>query len=350
MYFGIFGFLRTKDRKDTATMFYGHLTLNERGKIEILLEKEYSLREIADAIGRNVSTISRELRRNRTPRGYNDVRAQAKYMERRRECRPAKRVSYQKLWKHILDKIPEGWTPETIAGRLPMDYPDDPGMRICHETIYRSIYTNSRLHFLIQYLPQSRPKRRMRGQGKTGRAIANPGRVDINERPAIIEQRTRYGDLEGDLIVGAKQSGYIMTLVCRTSRLLIARKCEKKEAALVADTIIDSLQDMPSSWVNTLTFDNGTEFFAHQKMAQALNADIYFAHPYSSWERGTNENTNGLIRRYLPKGTCFKNLTQKQLDHIVEQINNRPRKCLGYQTPYEIFQKQRYEHSVALSA
>jgi len=349
VYFGIFGFLTTKDRKDTATMFYGHLTLNERGKIEILLE-DHSLREIAKKLGRNVSTISRELRRNRTPRGYSDIRAQAKYVVRRKECRPAQKLSYQKLWKHILDKIPEGWTPETIAGRLPLDYPDDPSMRICHETIYRCIYTNSRLHFLIQYLPQSRPKRRMRGQGKTGRAIANPGRVDISERPGIIEERIRYGDLEGDLIVGAKQSGYIMTLVCRTSRLLIARKCEKKEAELVADAIIDSLQDMPTSWVTTLTFDNGTEFFAHQRMAAALNADIYFAQPYSSWQRGTNENTNGLIRRYLPKGTSFKSLTQKQLDIIVEQINNRPRKCLGYQTSNEIFLKQRYEHRVALSA
>ena len=330
-------------------MFYGHLTLNERGKIEILLG-DHSLREIAKKLGRNVSTISRELRRNRTPRGYNDLRAQAKYVERRKECRPEKKMSYQRLWKYILDKIPEGWTPETIAGRLPMDYPDDPGMRICHETIYRSIYTNSQLPFLIQYLPQSRPKRRMRGQGKTGRAITNPGRVDISERPGIIEERTRYGDFEDDLIVGAKQSGYIMTLVCRTSRLLIARKCEKKEAELVADAIIDSLQDMPISGVNTLTFDNGTEFFSHQRMAQELNADIYFAQPYSSWQRGTNENTNGLVRRYLPKGTRFSNLTQKQLDIIVEQINNRPGKCLGYQTPYEIFLKQRNEHRVALSA
>jgi transposase, IS30 family len=182
----------------------------------------------------------------------------------------------------------------------------------------------------------------LRGQGKTGCVITNPGRVEISERPAIIKDRIRYGYLEGDLIVGAKQSGYIMTLVCRTSRILIVRKCKKKEAQLVADTIIDSLQDIPTSWVNTLTFDNGTEFFAHQRMAHELKADIYFSQPYRSWQRGTNENINGLIRRHIPKGTSFKHLTQKQLDEIVDQINNRPRKCLGYQTPYEIFQKQRY--------
>jgi len=331
-------------------MSYTHLTLVERETIEELLQEEKSLRCIAREIGRNPSTISRELQRNSTSRGYKDHRAQAQYVERRKECRPAKKLSYQRLWRYILDKIPDGWTPETIAGRLPMDFPDDVSMRICHETIYRSIYTNSQLHFLIHYLPQSRSKRRRRGQGKTGRACSNPGRVDISQRPDIVEERIRYGDLEGDLIVGAGQSGYIMTLVCRTSRLLIARKCAQKKAELVADSIIDSLQEMPVSWVNTLTFDNGTEFFAHQKMAYALNADVYFAQPYSSWQRGTNENTNGLIRRYLPKGTNFKHLTQKQLDDIVEQLNNRPRKCLGYKTPNEIFQKQRHEHRVALSA
>ena len=331
-------------------MSYTHLSLDERETIEELLQEQRSLRCIAREIGRNPSTVSRELQRNCTPRGYKDHRAQAKYVERRKECRPVKKLRYQKLWKHILDKIPDGWTPEAIAGRLPIDFPGDMSMRICHETIYRSIYTNSRLHHLIKYLPQSRSKRRKRGQGKTSRASSNPGRVDINERPAIVEDRIRYGDLEGDLIVGAKQSGYIMTLVCRTSRLLIARKCDKKDAELVADTLIDSLQDMPTSWVRTLTFDNGTEFFSHQKMASALNADVYFAQPYSSWQRGTNENTNGLIRRYLPKSTSFKNLTQKQLDYIVEQLNNRPRKCLGYQTPNEIFQKQRHDHRVVLSA
>jgi len=331
-------------------MSYTHLTLDERETIEELLQKERSLRCIARVIGRNPSTVSRELQRNCTPRGYKDHRAQAQYVERRKGCRPVKKLRYQRLWRYILDKIPDGWTPEAIAGRLAMDFPDDPFMRISHETIYRSIYTNSRLHFLIQYLPQSRSKRRKRGQGKTGRAPGNPGRVDISQRPNIVEERIRYGDLEGDLIVGAGQSGYIMTLVCRTSRLLIARHCEKKEAELVADSIIESLQDMPVSWVRTLTFDNGTEFFAHQKMTCALNADVYFATPYSSWQRGTNENTNGLIRRYLPKGTSFKHLTQKQLDGIVEQLNNRPRKCLGYRTPNEIFQKQRHEQRVALSA
>ena len=331
-------------------MSYIHLTLDERETLEYLLQGEKSLRGIAQEMGRSPSTISRELRRNCTPRGYKDHRAHRLYEQRRKACQPCKKLSYEKLWKHILDKIPDGWTPETIAGRLPMDYPDDPAMRICHETIYHSIYTNAKLHHLIQYLPQSRPKRRKRGQEKTGRAPSNPDGTGIDQRPAIVEERIRFGDFEGDLIVGAGQSGYIMTLVCRTSRLLIAKKCTKKEAELVADCIIDSLLDMPESWVNTLTFDNGTEFFAHKKMATALNADVYFAQPYSPWQRGTNENTNGLIRRYLPKGTSFKHLTQKHLDIIVEQINNRPRKCLGYKTPNEIFQKQRHDHSVALAA
>lgn len=331
-------------------MFYAHLTVKDRAKISILLEEKKSLSRIAEILGVHRSTISRELKRNRTARGYDEDRAQAQYDQRREACQPSRKLECVTMRRYVIDKLVDGWTAEEIAGRLPLEHPDDPTMRICHETIYQSIYRDKRLHFLIQYLPQSRRKRRKRGQGKSKRSPRIKDQTNISLRPAIIEERTRFGDLEGDLIVGAGQSGYIITNVCRTSRLLIAQKSETKEASPIADSMIESLLDLPQSWVRTITLDNGTEFAQHKKIAQELNVDVYFCDPYSSWQRGTNENTNGLIRRYLPKGTSFTKLTQETLDYIVEQINNRPRKCLGYRTPNEIFQKQRHDHRVALAA
>lgn len=327
-----------------------HITPDERVIISTLIKENRSHAYIAQRIACDRTTIWREIKRNTTARGYDKNRAQAKYEQRREACQPSRKLECLTMRRYVVDKLVDGWTPEEIAGRLPLEYPDDPTMRICHETIYQSIYRDKRLHFLIEYLPQSRRKRRKRGQGKFKRGPSIKDQINISQRPAIIEERTRFGDLEGDLIVGAGQSGYIITNVCRTSRLLIAHKSETKEAKPIADSMIESLLDLPQSWVRTITLDNGTEFAQHQKIAKELNADVYFCDPYSSWQRGTNENTNGLIRRYLPKGTSFKKLTQKQLDHIVEQINNRPRKCLSYQTPNEIFQKQRHEHLVALSA
>ncbi len=331
-------------------MSYTHLTPIERGKIQALHEDTKSVSTIADILGRHKSCISRELRRNNTNKGYDAERAQHQYEQRRIPCRPTKRLDYQPLWKYMIDKITNGWTPEQVAGRLPIDFPDNLQMRISYEAIYQSIYTEPRLHFLIEHLAQARPKRRKRGQGKSCRGPAIPNRVGIEQRPEIVSERKRFGDWEGDLVLGAKQEGAILTLVDRTGRNLVARKVQTKQADEVAQAVIDALQHMPISWVKTITFDNGTEFTHHADMAKMLPADIYFADPYSSYQRGTNENTNGLIRRYLPKGTCFKNLTQHQLDLIVEEINNRPRKCLGYRTPNEVFLQQREKHRVALCA
>jgi IS30 family transposase len=331
-------------------MSYIHLTPTERGQIQALHQENRSLGYIADSLGRNKSTISRELKRNTTRRGYDAQRAQGHYHQRRKSCRPAKRLDHQPLWKYLIEKIEEGWTPEEVAGRLPIDYPDDSKMRISHEAIYQAIYSDKRLHFLIQSLAQSRPKRRKRGQGKSRRGPTIPNRVGIEERPQVIEERSRYGDWEGDTVVGAHQYGYLVSLVERRSRLLQSRVVQTKQADEVAQAIIDTLEELPTSWVRSITFDNGTEFTRHEDMARILPVDIFFAAPYASYQRGTNENTNGLIRRYLPKGTSFRDLAQKQLDLIVEEINNRPRKTLGYRTPNEVFQEQRQNHRVALEA
>jgi IS30 family transposase len=221
-------------------------------------------------------------------------------------------------------------------------------MRISHEALYQAIYGDPRLHFLIKHLAQARPKRRKRGQGKSRRGPTIPNRVGIEKRPHVVEERSRFGDWEGDTVVGAGQDAHVVTLVDRKSRRLEARKVKTKQADEVAKAVVDALEDMPVSWVRTITFDNGTEFTRHEDIAKALEADIYFAAPYASYQRGTNENTNGLLRRYLPKGTGFKNLTAQKLQQIVEELNNRPRKCLGYRTPNEVFQRQRLEHRVAL--
>jgi transposase, IS30 family len=322
-------------------MSYVHLTPTERGHVQALLKEGKSKRYIADSLGRHRSTIGREVKRNVTRTGYDGEKAHRRYRQCRTACRPEKKLNHPALWNYVLDKIPTGWTPEEIAGRLPVDYPEDLHMRISHEALYQNIYGDERLHCLIEHLPQSRPKRRKRGQGKTRRGPAIPNRTGIEQRPKEVDDRSRYGDWEGDTIVGANQQGFVATLVERKSLRLTARKTRTKQADEVAQAVVDALSDLPASWLKTLTFDNGTEFAQHEQMAQSLPLRIYFAMPYSSYQRGTNENTNGLLRRYLPKGTDFRELTQDRLDQIVQELNDRPRKKLGYLTPNEVFQQQR---------
>lgn len=328
-----------------------HLTLVERVKIQTYREQEMSPTRIALNLGRSVTTIRRELERNRTARGYDAEQAQRRYAQRRQPCRPANKLDYEPLRAYVIEKIrDEEWTPEQVAGRLPVDCPDDPRMRVSHEAIYQAIYAQDSLRFLIAFLPQARPKRRKRGQGKTRRGPSIPNRVGIDQRPKEADTRTTHGHWEGDTVIGKNNDGFIVTLVERTSRLLYAVKTQTKQACEVAQAVIETLLDRPASWLKTLTFDNGTEFAHHQRISQALPLNVYFADPYASYQRGTNENTNGLIRRYLPKGRTFADLTQRQLDSIVDQINNRPRKCLGYRTPNEVFQQVRLQRLLALGS
>ena len=331
-------------------MSYCHLTPEERGQIQALFYEGKTNCYIAKKLCRSATTVWRELNRNSFRGRYEAQRAQKLYKNRRKDCRPSKKLSHPALWRYVIEKIPEENTPKLIACRLRLDYPDDPQMHISHETLYREIYTDKRLHFLIEYLPQSRPKRRKRGQGKSRRGPCIPNRVGIEKRPEIVQQRARFGDWEADTIVGANKKGYIVSLVERKSRLLVSRKVSSKKADVVAKAIVEALEKMPASWVKTITFDNGTEFALHEKIAKELCVNTYFATPYSAWQRGTNENTNGLIRRYLPKGTDFSKLTQAQLEIITQELNNRPRKVLEYRTANEVFQKQRNERIIALSS
>ena len=327
-------------------MSYTHLTSFERSKIQVWLEQGNSRRAIAHKLGRNVSTISRELRRNQGKSGtYQAEQAQKRYHCAREECVKKQRLEYIPLWDVLFKNIPLGMTPEQIAGRLPLEYPDDPRMRISHETIYRALYTDERLKPLIQYLPQARAKRRKKGMEKSSRGPTIPNRVSIEKRPTEVNERTRCGDWEGDTVLGKNHRGAIVTLVERKTLFLAARRLDAKTAEFTAQGTIDALIDLPAKNVKTITFDNGTEFTNHQTIARELNVNTYFAHPYCSNERARNENTNGLLRRFLPKGTSFENLEQNQLDYLVYLLNNRPRKTLGYRTPNELFFNTR---SVAL--
>jgi transposase, IS30 family len=330
-------------------MSYTHFSAYERGQIQAFLHEGKGVNAIGCAMKRHPSSISREIRRNRLRGTYSAERAQQQYRERRKECRPACKLDYRPWWDYVLEKLRRYWSPETVAGRLRQDYPDDPKMRISPEALYQALYTDPRLFSMISCLRQARPKRRRRGQGKIQRCCI-PNRVSIHERPPVVQERSRFGDWEGDLVLGKNQQGAVLTLVARKSLLLLARKVNTKQSDEVIGAVIAALEDVPATWARTVTFDNGTEFYYHQRITHELGIDTFFADPYAAYQRGVNENTNGLLRQYLPKGMSFENLSQHALDAIVDEINSRPRKTLGYRTPYEVFEANRKPPSVALSS
>lgn len=318
-------------------MPYQHLTPMERGQIQALVSRGVSQRAIAKLLGRSPSTICRELARNRSAARYDAERAQSRYARVRKACRRTLSLAYLPLRLYLYEKISEGWSPEQVSGRLWLDFPGQPRMRVSHETIYRSLYADEKLgNVLLGHLRQRRPRRRKRGERRPTRPLI-PNRVGIEARPAEVDQLSRYGDWEGDLMIGAQQQGAVLTLVERKSLFLCAKVLVSRHAAGVAQAAIEALSWLPRSWRKTITFDNGSEFAHHETISKEIGADVYFAHPYSSWERGCNENINGLLRQYLPKSTSFIGLCAKRLQDFVDELNNRPRKKLGYRTPNEVF-------------
>lgn len=322
-------------------MPYHHLTAFERGQIQALFATGAGPNEIALELGRSSSTVSRELRRNEAKSGhYNAQRAQDRYHEVRQECVRTRSLDHLPLRQYVVDCIFSGYSPEEVAGRLRLDFPAQPRMRVSHETIYRTIYGDEKLgKILIPQLRRRQPRRRKRGDRRPTRPLI-PNRVSIDSRPAEVDALERYGDWEGDTVLGKNQDGAILTLVERKSLLLLAAPLSSKNAREAAQAAIAALATMPPDWLRTITFDNGTEFAAHERITEATGAEIYFAHPYSSWERGRNENTNGLLRQYYPKKTSFANLDPDILRRVVDELNNRPRKKLGYRTPLEVFLEQ----------
>jgi transposase, IS30 family len=320
-------------------MSYTHLTMDERNVIYRMQFQGYSQAEIARCLGRHRSSISRELRRNGNVEGrYDPANAQTVAQARRHAhlCQP--KTGDASLMAYVADRLQARWSPEQIAGRLGHKAPAClEGRAISHTTIYRWIWADSQR--AQQFRPFLRIARKLRRKpyGKPSRQGQILGKRSIDDRPKEANERQRLGDWEGDTVVGKGRRGYLVTCVDRASRYLIARKVETCASEPVARQLHGSLRRLPVEKRQSLTLDNGREFARPVELERKLAMPIYFAHPYHSWERGTNENTNGLLRQYLPKGSDLADVTPQQLCSHVGQLNHRPRKCLDFQTPFEVF-------------
>jgi len=317
------------------------LTLKERVIIQTLLNENKTKAYIAKKINRSRSTISREVNKlGSNPKVDYDAylahwAAKDDYLNKRNLDKIS---TYKPLKTFVYKGLLSQWTPEQISGRIKELYPNDPIMSISHEAIYRHIYTRPQaslnkklIKLLVRKKTRRRPSKKRRG---TGSKIIN--QVSIDNRPKHIELRLEIGHWEGDLVIGKKQKSAIGTIVERKTRFTLILKLKSKKANEVAKEFSRTLNKLNPIFKKTMTYDNGIEMARHEKITQNTGMKIYFAHPYSSWERGTNENTNGLIRRYLPKGTDFNKIDENQLRIIQEKLNNRPRKIIGYKTPKEM--------------
>lgn len=315
-------------------MNYKQLTQEERYQIYALLKAKHNQKEIALILERSESSISRELNRNKGQKGYRPKQAHMFAIDRRKTGhKHVKMTSEVKVWINQL--LEKNFTPEQIAGRLQLE----DKVSLHHESIYRYIYQDkAKGGELHKYLTRACKKyqKRYGSNDKRGQLV---NRVSIDERPAIVDSKCRIGDWEGDTVIGKGRKHAFITLVERKTLFTVVRRIESKHADVTADAIIESVAALKDN-VLTITFDNGKEFAQHERIGQQLEADIYFAHPYSSWERGINENTNGLLRRYFPKGTDFMLLSEKEIQDVVDRLNHRPRKTRGYKTPHELFTGQ----------
>ena len=310
-------------------MTYTQLTREQRYQIYALMKAGLFQTVIAKVIGVHKSTISREVHRNRGGRGYRPKQAQ-RFAEIRRAKAVTTRISPD-TWILIERLLRDDWSPEQISGWLSREFQ----MMVSHESIYQFILKNKRQGGNL-YLHLRCKKQRRKRYGSTNYRGRIPDRISIDQRPAVVDTRSRVGDWELDTIIGKGHKQAIVSLTERKSRLTLIAKVKRKSAELVSLSIRHLLEPI-SSKVFTLTSDNGKEFARHQEISSALQADFYFAHPYSSWERGLNENTNGLIRQYFPKKHDFTTITEKAISMVMNKLNNRPRKCLGFKTPNQVF-------------
>jgi IS30 family transposase len=317
-------------------MKHKHLSFQERYYIEIALKKGDSQNMIAKALNRSQGTISKEISRNRGERGYRYKQAD-KFANRRHQEKPKAVKMTEEIKLFIEEQLESNQSsPEQIAGRLKKER----NISLHHETIYRYIIQDKRdngeLYLHLRH--KQKPYRKRYGSSSTNSSKGIPDRVDIGERPEIINNRQRVGDWEGDTVIGAKHKGAIVTLDERVSKLRLALPMIGKFAIDTKEAIIELLEPL-KPFVKSITFDNGKEFAKHKDMACSLECDTYFAKPYHSWERGQNENANGLLRQYFPKGMSFVNIDRKEVIDAVHKLNSRPRKCLNYATPYEVFKE-----------
>jgi len=317
------------------------LTLKERIQIETLLKENKSKSYIAKTLNRSRSTITREVNKwvqtdkDKYSAELANWNAKDDYLNKRNNDKIS---IHKKLRVYVFKGLLLQWTPEQIAGKIKLEYPNDPIMSISHESIYRYIYTSPQaslnkklIQLLVRKKTRRRPPKKRRG---TGSKIIN--QVSIDNRPKHIDLRNEIGHWEGDLMIGKDHKSAIGTIVERKSRYTLIIKLKARNSKEVAKMFSKKLNQLNPLFKKTMTYDNGIEMARHQEITKKTGMKIYFANPYSSWQRGTNENTNGLIRRYLPKGTDFNDIDEKTLQIIQHKLNNRPRKIIGFKTPKEI--------------
>jgi transposase, IS30 family len=331
---------------------YEHLKPEERGKIAALLMRNEPKSAIARALGRSVSTISRELGRNgyreagvvvlgRPPQqGYDPVRAgQRAQRLRRRPRRLRKLRKGQPLWRRVQRLLKRRWSPQQIAGKLRGDYPQHGDRQVSHQTIYNAIYAMPRGHLrreMTRWLRQKRAARR-RSDGSPERRGKLADLPSIHTRPEEAEERQVPGHWEGDLIRGAYNRSAVGTLVDRSTLFVLLVRMKGATADDALEGYSRAFNALPTAWRKTLTYDQGKEMVRHRELTQRTGIQVYFADPHSPWQRGINENINGLLREYLPKGEDLSVYSQRQLNRIAHSLNTRPRKTLGYRAPMEVF-------------
>lgn len=314
-------------------MSYRQLTPEQRYQIWACLKMRMKRSEIAREIGVHRSTVTRELRRNESGRWkYNPSRAE-RFARERHERKRKHRIG-EETWARVEALLKLQWSPEQISNRLKLE-----GRReVSHETIYLYIYLDRQGGGLLYLHLRRRHRYRKHIHKYCKRGFRDPRRP-IAERPSIVETRSRTGDWEADTIIGGRQNGAVLSLVERRSRFCLLRRVPNRSAEMIAAAASQKLRPVKDK-VLTITSDNGSEFASHKKIALDLNADFFFADPYSAWQRGTNENTNGLVRQYIPKRSDFSVLSDQTVQLVEDRLNNRPRKALGFKTPNEVFFNQ----------
>ena len=320
---------------------YTQLTQEQRYQIYAMKKAGMKQVDMASEIGVHASTISRELKRNSGLKGYRPNQAHHLALSRRGQSRTRIRESH---WAEVERLLRVWWSPEQISWRL---Y-EEQGYCISHEWIYQHIYRDKRLGGdLYRYLRCQKSRKKRYGTNERRGRI--PHQTMIDDRPEIVDRRSRIGDWEGDTVIGKRHQGALVTLVERKSRYLELGHAGSKRKDLVADEVIRCMKSHKGR-CKTITYDNGKEFTDHQRMATRLNAKIYFAHPYSSWERGTNENTNGLVRQFFPKNRSLSEVSREELQLTMDRLNHRPRKTLNWRTPHEVFSSSNQTLTVALKS
>jgi len=324
---------------------YKHLSLEEREKLVAFKEAGLSLRDIAKRLGRSHSSFVRELKRNKTGAGkrsreylifrYIPCRAHQKAVKRGVKQRTKAPLKETLIWLYVREHLraPDHWSPEEISGRLPKIHP---GKRICTEAIYQYIYSKAGKRYkLWELLVNARKKRMKKGGRRVQRASKIPNAVSIDLRPAIVNQRARVGDWETDNVVGKQTDKTALSVTVERLTRLTILSLTRKTAKSKTESLIRRLSVFPDTARETLTADNGAENTNHEEIKHSLGLDVFFCHAYHSWEKGTVENTNGRIRRFIPKGFSLDGLTEEQIKEVEIRMNSTPRKCLGYLTPYE---------------